>query len=67
MGEVSRLRECWWGLQGWFCKQVGKGTEGKIAEVEEGIVGGECKGACKNKKGGEKLLVILQRTQHALY
>lgn len=31
----------------------------KVAEVEEGIVVGNCRGGCKNKEGGEKAPTIL--------
>ena len=39
----------------------------KLAQLEEGIVGKECRGGCKNKLGGEKALTILYRAQYVFF
>ena len=38
-----------------------------MAQLEEGIVGKECSGGCKNKLGGEKALTILYRAQYVFF
>lgn len=50
-------RECWW-----VSKQGGETGSQKLTEVEEEIVGGDCRGGYRNKQGSEKAPTMSQRT-----
>ena len=45
---------CGDGRNGFMNKFRGKNWRFKLAEVEEGMVVGDCRGSCRNKEGDEK-------------